>query len=337
MPSPRPQPQPERSVPTAQDARWVIRDISKFVRAYDPPIEELPTERQPVAHMLWGWWLWLMEQALLVAEAKRPARVAAVLPLVRSVGEHSDLMLWLHAVGPDGIPALHAAAAHHQQQLWDAYVKETGDKPVGISRPEGPAPPANIAEIEARRHLDTVEQRLGMFEGGAPYYVYRLTSGLVHGGVSTSRVYAPVSPDGSGHVLHEPSPDTVQGLIPAVMLDCGIRCAQAAVVFRDEIQASSGPLETRTQVWLTRLGIDDQLPNLRSPSRRGPSVADVRNAATQLLETDFEAAGQILRNMTVAELPDSRHRAAIVRSIKSLRSASRRLQRVNTEPPQDVD
>lgn len=94
-------------------ARRLVRDINNFVKSYDPPLADLAIENQAVAHVLWGWWVWMSEQALVVVQAKAPRRMAAVSPLVRSVSEHSDLMLWLHYTRNDGMEAL-----HRQRQRW---------------------------------------------------------------------------------------------------------------------------------------------------------------------------------------------------------------------------
>ena len=88
-------------------ARRLVRDINRFVKSYDPPLADLAVADQPVAHILWGWWVWMSEQAIVVVQAKTPRRMVAVSPLVRSVSEHADLMLWLHHSRNDGVEALH--------------------------------------------------------------------------------------------------------------------------------------------------------------------------------------------------------------------------------------
>lgn len=311
--------------PERQAARWVIRDIAKFLKTYEPPIEDLPLDRQPVAHMMWGWWVWLSEQALLVAEAKRLARVAALVPVVRSVGEHADLMLWLHSVGAVGIPALHAAAARNQQLLFDSYAKENGQGPAGVSRQADPPPPASLKERDARRTLRNVEERMDSFEGGVPYYIYRLTSGLVHPGVSTSSVYAWVDEEATGYAEHEPSRE-VAPLIPAALQDCAIRSCQAAFVFRRELAGGDALLSARVQQWATRLDQEDQIPTLRlSPlkPKHKPSSDEVRNASKQLRDSDYEAVGRVLKELASDPLAGDSDPVAIMRSIKELRAAAK--------------
>ena len=111
--------------------RRTIRDMHKFLRGFDPTLVHVPAQRGPVVHVLWGWWVWLTEQSLLVVKASDKVVGCSDDACRRSVGEHADLMLWLADAGVDGVKPLHISKQHHQQQLWDSYRASEG-RPLAI-------------------------------------------------------------------------------------------------------------------------------------------------------------------------------------------------------------
>lgn len=239
-------------------ARRLVRDMNHFVKSYDPPLADLAVTDQAVVHVLWGWWVWMSEQAIVVVQAKTPRRIAAVCPLVRSVSEHADLMLWLHHSRNDGVEALHRQRQRWQRLLWDDYAKTHGGGPPGVDQQDFPAKPVEQLASRLDAELKNMEQRLTAFDAGTPYYIYRSTSDLVHANLGTSRVYAPVDLEGRGRCLIEPEQEAISTLVDGMLTDVALRCCQAAMIFSREVVDPT--LEDRVHAWLGRAGIENELP-----------------------------------------------------------------------------
>jgi hypothetical protein len=88
-------------IPRPRAARLTVLSVQELLRVYEPPIRSVPEDRQPVVHVLWGWWKYLVDQAELVVREAQGRRFTTTAPLVRSIGEHADLMLWLADAGPE--------------------------------------------------------------------------------------------------------------------------------------------------------------------------------------------------------------------------------------------
>jgi len=267
-----------------RSARRLVRDISGYLRSYDPPLEKLDVHSQAIVHVLWGWWRWLSEQALVIVEAKSPRRVAAVSPLVRSVGEHADLMVWLAATRDEGLEAIHRQREQWQRQLWDDYEDAIGHGPDGIARPVRPTPQTSATASRLDQELKNIQQRIGSFDGMVPYYVYRSTSDRVHANLGTARAYAPVADDGLGLLLPEPDPHRIETVRAAAVLDVAVRCCQAAMVFKREVRDPS--LDNHVSGWLGVLGIDDVLPT-RWQTGSNPATNNVERLAGEAV-TKFQ-------------------------------------------------
>lgn len=253
-----------------RSARRVVREMSGYLGSYDPPLEKLDVPSQAVAHVLWGWWRWVIEQGLVVVEAKSPRRVAAVSPLVRSVGEHADLMVWLAATRDEGLQALHRQREQWQRQLWEDYEDAVGHGPAETPKPVGPAPPASATARRLDQELKDIQQRIGSFDGMVPYYVYRSTSDRVHANLGTARAYAPVDEDGIGRLNPGPDPESIETYRAAAVLDVALRCCQAAMVFKREVRDPG--LDDQVSAWLGVLGIQDALPTRRQTAAEPPAV-----------------------------------------------------------------
>lgn len=260
-----------------RSARRLVHDISGYLRSYDPPLEKLDLDSQAVAHVLWGWWRWLSEQGLVVVEAKSARRVAAVSPLVRSVAEHADLMVWLAATRDEGLHALHRQREQWQRQLWEDYEDAVGHGS-GIPKPVGPAPPPSVTASRLDQELKDIQQRIGSFDGMVPYYVYRSASDRVHANLGTARAYAPVDDGGLGRLNSDPDPDRIDTYRAAAVLDVALRCCQAAMVFKREVRDPR--LDSQVGGWLGVLGIDDALPT-RRPTAARPAATNVERLASE--------------------------------------------------------
>lgn len=244
------------------------------------------------------------------------------MPIVRSVGEHADLMLWLAEAGGDGIKALHISAQQHQQRLYDSYVEEQGAAPEGVTRQPDLYAPATTSEAEAVSGLGSVEQRAGSFEG-VPYYVYRALSNLVHAGLSTSRVYSPVDDQGTGQLLNTPSQGALHDWPKAALADCAVRCCEAALVFSREVRSLQ--LSEQVEAWCSSLGLSTQLPARITRSAQPPSWEVVRQAASNA-RTDVSAVNPILERLAAVP-PASGDAAFVLRVVRQVGKASRALSR----------
>jgi len=264
-------------IPRPRAARLTVLSVQELLRVYEPPIRSVPEDRQPVVHVLWGWWKYLVDQAELVVREAQGRRFTTTAPLVRSIGEHADLMLWLADAGPDGITALHAADQSAQQKLWDSYQRSEGHPPEGVPRPPDPVPMRTTRGEHALSGLRSVEQRMGSVEGGVPYYIYRLLSGLTHGGLNTSRVYAPVAENGSGRFLNRADKPVMEALADAPVLDVAIRCVQASLIFQREVQDPG--LETKVTRWCNDMHISSELPTFATPKDSQATAQDVAISA----------------------------------------------------------
>ena len=270
--------------PNERSAGRVVREINAYLRSYSPPLEKLDVDSQAVAHVLWGWWRWLSEQGLVVVEAKSPRRVAAVSPLVRSVGEHADLMVWLAATRDEGLQALYRHREQWQRQLWEDYEGAVGQGPAGIPKPVGPAPQTSTTASRLDQELKDIQQRIGSFDGMVPYYVYRSTSDRVHANLATARAYAPVDDDGLGRLDPDPDTHAIGTYRADAVLDVALRCCQAAMVFKREVHDSR--LDSQVSGWLGALGIEDTLPTRRQSAAR-PAANNVERLASEAL-TKFQ-------------------------------------------------
>jgi hypothetical protein len=96
------------------------------------------------------------------------------------------------------------------------------------------------------------------FEGGVPYYIYRLLSGLTHAGLSTSRVYAPIEERYGPRFLNQPENPVSEAMANAPVLDVAVRCAQASLVFQREV--NDPDLDTRMTRWCNDMGVALDLP-----------------------------------------------------------------------------
>lgn len=271
----------EWSAPRVRTARRLIRDINRFLKDYDPPVENLDLESQSVVHVLWGWWVWLSEQAVVIAEAKSARRVASVSPLVRSIGEHADLMLWLSETRADGVTALHRQRERWQRQLWDDYESANGHGPSGVDQPAAPARASTELGLRLDQELKSIERRLSSFDGIVPYYVFRSLSDSVHASLGTSRVYAPVYSDGTGRFENEPDPRAVDAFREAMVIDCAARCCQAAMIFKREV--NDRRLDDQVGTWLSVIDLEDLLPTRRSMGESSATYDEVAQLAHEQL------------------------------------------------------
>jgi len=302
-----------------RSARRLVRDINGYLRSYDPPLQKLDVPSQAIAHVLWGWWRWLSEQALVIVEAKKPGRVAAVSPLVRSVGEHADLMVWLAVTRDEGLSALHRQREQWQRQLWDDYEEAMGHGPAGIARPTGPSPQTSTTARRLDQELKDIQQRISSFDGMVPYYVYRSTSDRVHANLGTARAYSPVDDDGQGLLLPEPDKHRVETIRAAAVLDVAVRCCQAAMVFKREVQDPR--LDRHVSEWLGVLGVDDVLPARRQADST-PSIPDVGRLAGEAV-TKFQRVQPEL--LALSAKPQHRDTADVANQIRRLIGALDRL------------
>ena len=309
--------------PSARISRRVVRDIYRFLQSFDPSLDNVSPERQPVAHVLWGWWMWLTEQSMFVVRvSNRPAGLV-MFPVVRSVGEHADLMLWLSDAGLDGVMPLHVSKQKHQQNLWDAYVASEGHPPGGLDRMPDTYSLRSASEEEAYSRQESVEQRAASFEG-VPYYVFRAVSDLVHAGLATSRVYAPVEDDGTGRMLNVPNPTELHGWPDTALADCAVRCCQAALIFAREI--SDPQFSTQANAWCARLGVPPVLPARRAKERRSYTSEMVAQAARESREA-MRLAQPVVEGLASGS-PSAEDTARAYRSLRRLKSASTDVQRL---------
>ena len=313
---------PRRNTADPRVARQTVKSVQKYVQSYEPPINGVPGDRQPIVHVLWGWWMYLIEQAMIVVREVERGHGAATTPLVRPIGEHVDLMLWLADAGPDGITALHSANQDAQQKLWDSYERSTGHPPEGVLRPTDSSPMKTTSEVHARKGLDSVEQRMGSVEGGVPYYIYRLLSGLTHPGLNTSRIYAPVTEDG-GHFLNRPEKPTREAIADAPVLDVAMRVVGASLIFQREV--NDPDLETRMTRWCGDMGLTGELPKL-TPLKSSPETRqDVKNSAGTVLETELEPLRDVLESLAADGLPGDVDPSTAAKALRRLEGAAQKL------------
>lgn len=302
--------------------RRVIRDAHKYLEDYQPTFDLVVDGRQPVAHMLWGWGRWLAEQSIFVLRGSDKRTSLALEPLVRSVGEHADLMLWLSEVGPDGIQALHVAKQRHQQQLFDAYVRANGHPPEGgVERVPDTYTLKSPEQLAAFQEFENIETRASSFPTGVPYYVYRALSDLVHAGISTSRAFAPVDESGTGLVVKRPQRPDDHGWPEAALADCAVRACQAGLVLVRELREP--PLEQQVQGWCARLGIADVLPDRVVHKPKQYTRSDLANIADHAMEAGSGALAAIESYRTDPDsVPD---RNAAVSALKAFTRQAKKL------------
>jgi hypothetical protein len=310
-------------IPHPRIARETVLSVQKLLRVYEPPISSILEDRQPVVHVLWGWWKYLVDQAELVVREAHGRRFATTAPLVRSIGEHADLMLWLADAGPDGITALHAADQNAQQKLWDSYQRSEGHPPDGVPRPPDPVPMRSTRGEQALSGLRSVEQRMGSAEGGVPYYIYRLLSGLTHGGLNTSRVYAPVAENGSGRFLNRAHKPVMEALADAPVLDVAIRCVQASLIFQREVHDSR--LDNKVTRWCHDMHMSGELPTFAPPKDSPVTAEDVAISARRVLIMGLEPASRVLETLVADGLPTDVDPARVLKTLGRLEGSTRAL------------
>jgi hypothetical protein len=314
---------PTRNTVDPRVARQTVKSVQKYLRTFKPPIGGVPDDRQPVVHVLWGWWMYLVEQAMIVVSEAERGHGAATTPLVRSIGEHADLMLWLADAGPDGITALHAANQDAQQKLWDSYERSTGHPPEGVPRPPDPDPMRTTRGEHALSGLRSVEQRMESVEGGVPYYIYRLLSGLTHAGLSTSRVYAPVTDEFGPRWLNTPDKMLSDSIADASVLDVASRCVHGSLIFQREVQDPG--LETKVTRWCNDMHISSELPTFATPKDSQATTQDVAISARRILNMGLEPVSRVLETLAADELPTDVDPATVRKTLGRLEGSARKL------------
>jgi hypothetical protein len=152
-------------VPSSGVAKDMIKSVHRYLAKYEVPFGHVRPEREPVVHVLWVWLIWLSEQATYVSRNADRASGLVLLPMVRSVGEHADAMLWLADAGDDGVLALHVSKQRHQQLLFDAYVFEQGHPPPGLARVPDTHILRTVAQQTAMAGLQSVVERQAIPQG----------------------------------------------------------------------------------------------------------------------------------------------------------------------------
>ena len=310
-------------IPHPRIARETVSSVQKLLRVYEPPISSIPEDRQPVVHVLWGWWKYLVDQAELVVRESHGRRFGTTAPLVRSIGEHADLMLWLADAGPNGITALHAADQNAQQKLWDSYQRSKGHSPDGVPRPPDPVPMRTTLGEQALNGLNSVEQRMGSVDGGVLYYIYRLLSGLTHGGLNTSRVYAPVAENGSGRFLNRADKPVMEALAGAPVLDVAIRCVQASLIFHREVYDPA--LETKVTRWCADMHLSSELPTFATPKDSQATAEDVAISARRVLNMGLQPVSRVLETLAADGLPVDVDPATVLKTLRRLEGSAHKL------------
>lgn len=310
-------------IPHPRVAKQTVLAVQKYLSTYDPPIGKIPDNRKPVVHVLWGWWLYLVEQAMVVVREADRGRFTTSAPLVRSVGEHADLMLWLADAGSAGLTALYADTQAGQQKLWDSYERSEGHPPRGVERPPDPGPMRTTGEEHALSGLTSVEQRMRSVEGGVPYYIYRLLSGLTHAGLNTSRVFAPIDGDSGPHWLNSPDKVLSKAIVDAPVLDVAIRCVTACLIFQREINDPG--LETKVTRWCNDMRMTSELPTLASPKDSRATAHDVAIGARRVLGMGLEPVSRVLEILATDGLPADVDAAIVLKSLRRLEGSARKL------------
>jgi hypothetical protein len=316
-------------IPHPRVARQTVRSVQKYLSTYEPPIGNISDDRQPIVHVLWGWWIYLVEQSMVVVREAERGRFITTTPLVRSIGEHEDLMLWLADAGSDGITALNADAEEAQQKLWDSYKRSWGHPPEGLPRPAAPAQMKTTSEIHARSGLKSVEKRMDSVEGGVPYYIYRLQSGLTHAGLNTSRVYAPVTEEFGPRWLNTPDKVLSEAIADAPILDVASRCVHASLIFQREVQDPS--LETKVTRWCTDMHISSELPTFSPPKDSQATAEDVAISARRVLNMGLEPVSRVLETLAADGLPADVDPAPVLKTLGRLEGSARTLTALYTE------
>jgi hypothetical protein len=265
---------------------------------------------------------------VVVREAER-GRFITTTPLVRSIGEHEDLMLWLADAGPDGITALNADAEEAQQKLWDSYKRSLGHPPEGLPRPSDPAQMRTASEVHARSGLKSVEKRMDSVEGGVPYYIYRLHSGLTHAGLVTSRVYAPVTEEFGPRWLNTPDKMLSEAIADAPVLDVASRCVHGSLIFQREVQDPG--LETKVTRWCNDMHISSELPTFAPPKESQATAQDVSISARRVLNMGLEPVSRVLENLAADGQPADVDPATVLKALGRLEGSARKLTALYSE------
>ena len=133
------------------------------------------------------------------------------------------------------------------------------------------------SEVHARSGLKSVEKRMDSVEGGVPYYIYRLHSGLTHAGLVTSRVYAPVTEEFGPRWLNTPDKMLSEAIADAPVLDVASRCVHGSLIFQREVQDPG--LETKVTRWCNDMHISSELPTFATPKDSQATAQDVAISA----------------------------------------------------------
>jgi hypothetical protein len=310
-------------IPDQRVAAQTVRAVQKYLSTFDPPLGKIPDSRKPVVHFLWGWWVFLVEQAMVVVREAEKGRFTTTAPLVRSVGEHADLMLWLADAGSDGITALEADTQEDQQKLWDSYEGSEGHPPDGVERQLDPHPMKTTGEEHALSGLTSAEQRMRSVEGGVPYYIYRLLSGLTHAGLNTSRVFAPIDQEFGPRWLNTPDKALREAISYAPVLDVAFRCVTACLIFQREIDDPG--LETKVTRWCNDMRMTSELPTLASPKDSQTTAQEVAKSARRVRDMGLEPVSRVLEILAADGLPADVDAAIALKSLRRLEGSARRL------------
>jgi hypothetical protein len=170
---------------------------------------------------------------------------------------------------------------------------------------------------------------MGSVEGGVPYYIYRLLSGLTHGGLNTSRVYAPVAEEFGPRWLNSPDKVLSEAIADAPVLDVASRCVHSSLIFQREVQDPG--LATKVTRWCNDMHISSELPTFATPKDSQATAQDVAISARRVLNMGLEPVSGVLETLVADGLPADVDPATVLKTLGRLEGSARKLTALYSE------